>query len=79
MGGVGSRPVQWLLGCVGLLCVALGCGPVEPEETRCAPEQGWECPSGQVCVDGVCAGAPEALAKCVVGAKRSCVESCAGV
>jgi hypothetical protein len=79
VGKSGSRPGPWLLGCVWLLGVALGCGPVEPVETRCAPEQGWECPRGEVCVDGVCAEAPEEEAKCAVGAKRACEEGCAGV
>ena len=79
VGNSGSSPGLWWWCGVWLVCMAMGCGPVEQTGKRCAPEQGWGCPSGEVCVDGVCTEAPEAGEACTVVEKRSCEEGCAGV
>ncbi|WP_309892089.1 hypothetical protein [Archangium sp.] len=68
-----------VLGWGWMLCLALGCGPVAPVESTCAPELGQDCASGQVCVEGLCVEAWETGEKCVAGAKRACEEGCAGV
>src|SRR6478672_11927237 len=77
VGSASARP--WVLGCVWMLCLALGCGPVASAGSTCAPELGQDCADGQICVEGQCVEEPDAEAKCVAGAKRSCEEGCAGV
>ena len=68
-----------VLGWGWMLCLVLGCGPVAPVESTCAPELGQDCASGQVCVEGLCVEEWEVGEKCVAGAKRACEEGCAGV